>query len=177
MILQNISGTKREIKNRTDLMNRLEQLMSKYSELSFTFTNRMPDFQGACIFNNEVYINSNRTYRQNLQDTAEEIGHWKTTAGNIMETKTLYDQRQELEARQLGYMMIVGLDGLINCFDKGITTPWDIADYFECNIDYVWSALNTYKVKYGENFDYKGYNFDLRRGFNMAKIKIASRVK
>lgn len=158
-------------------MNRLEKLMSKYPELSFTFTSRMPDFQGASIFNNEVYINSNRSYQQNLQDLAEEIGHWQTTAGDITETNTLYDQRQETEARQAGYMMIVGLDGLIECFNKGITTPWDLSDYFECSIDYIWSALNTYKVKYGENFDYKGYNFDLRRGFNMAKIREVSRTK
>jgi len=158
-------------------MNRLEQLMSQYPELSYTFTSRMPDFQGASIFNNEVYINSNRSYTQNLQDLAEEIGHWKTTAGDIHEMATLADQGQELEARQVGYMMIVGLDGLIDCFKKNITTPWDLADYFECNISYIWSALNTYKVKYGENFDYKGYNFDLRRGFNMAKIREMSNIK
>lgn len=156
-------------------MNRIEQLMSEYPELSFTFTSRMPDFQGASIFNNEVYINSNRDYRQNLQDLAEEIGHWETTAGDIHTESTFYDQKQELDARRFGYMAIVSLDGLIDCFKKGITTPWDIADYFECDVDYVWNALDTYKIKYGENFDYKGYNFDLRRGFNMARIRVKSR--
>jgi len=156
-------------------LNKLEKLMSNYPELSFTFTNRMPLFQGAYIFNNEVYINSNRDYRQNLQDLAEEIGHWKTTSGDIRKESTLYDQKQEHEARQFGYMMIVSLDGLIDCFKKGIATPWDIADYFECDIDYIWNALDTYKIKYGENFDYKGYNFDLRRGFNMARIRVKSR--
>lgn len=158
-------------------MNRIEQLMSEYPELSFNFTSRMPDFQGASIFNNEVYINSNRDYRQNLQDLAEEIGHWETTAGDIHTESTFYDQKQELDARRFGYMAIVSLDGLIDCFKKGITTPWDIADYFECDVDYVWNALDTYKIKYGENFDYKGYNFDLRRGFNMARIRQTSKAK
>lgn len=157
-------------------MNKLEQLMSKYPELSFTFTSSMPDFQGACIFNKEVYINSNRSYKQNLQDLAEEIGHWETTVGDIHEMATLNDYQQELSARQFGYMTIVSLDGLIDCFRNEITTPWDIADYFECDVQYIWNALNTYKIKYGENFDYKGYNFDLRQGFNMARIKIISNI-
>ncbi len=153
-------------------MNRIERLISDNPELSFTFTNQMPDCQGASIYDDEVYINSNMSYQQNLQDLAEEIGHWKTTAGDIHKMKNLNDHRQELEARRLGYMMIVDLDGLIDCFKKGITTPWDLADYFECTEEYIWNALDTYKIKYGENFNYKGYNFDLRCGFNMTRIKV-----
>lgn len=152
-------------------MNRLEYLMSKYSELKFVYTGRMADFQGATIYNDHVYINENRSYQQNLQDVAEEIGHYETTVGDISGQDGLNERRQELQARRYGYMLLVDLDSLIACYKNEIKTPWELADFFECNVSYIWKAIDAYRLKYGESFDYKGYRFSLNGGFNMEKIK------
>lgn len=156
-------------------MNRLEQLMSQYPEINFQFTNKLPDKLGALTWNNNVYINKNRSYMQNLADVTEEIGHYKTTVGNIVEQKSQLDRNQELQARKVGYMILVTLDGLIDCYEKDITTPWDIAEYYDCNVDYLWRALSTYKSKYGERFIYNNYQFDLSNGLNIYKIKEPSK--
>ncbi|WP_172968725.1 ImmA/IrrE family metallo-endopeptidase [Companilactobacillus mishanensis] len=117
--------------------------------------------------NDQVFINANRSYEQNLQDVAEEIGHFKTTVGNIVEQKSELDKKQELEARRFGHMTIVNLDGLIECYKVGILTSWDLSDFFEVRPKYIWQALETYKSKYGEVFIHNGYVFDLRNGLNI----------
>lgn len=152
-------------------MNRLEYLMSKYPQLKFVYSTIMPEFQGATIYKNRVYINENRSYRQNLQDVAEEIGHYETTVGDISRPRCASDRQQEVQARRYGYMLLVDLDSLIACYKNEIKTPWELADFFECNVSYIWKAIDAYRLKYGESFDYKGYRFSLNGGFNMEKIK------
>lgn len=151
-------------------MNKLEELMNNYPQLSFTFTSRMPDFQGAMIINNQVFINQNRSYTKNLEDVAEEIGHYETTAGNIIEQNSYYSKKQETEARRYGHMILVNLDGLIECYKAGMRHMWELADFFECDTDYILRALDTFRVKKGNNFSYHGYWFDLSSGLNIEPI-------
>lgn len=155
-------------------MNRLEKIMSEYPDLHFVFTGMLPDVQGAMIMNHTVYVNKNRSYQQNLSDVTEEIGHYKTTVGNIWEQKTRLDYAQERQARRVGSMLLVTLDGLIECYENRIETKWEIAEYFECDPKEICKSINIYKAKYGEQFTYHGYQFDLTSGLNIHKAGIVS---
>ena len=144
--------------------------MSRFPELNFTFTRDMPDPQGAFIFKKNVYVNSNKSYRQILQNVAEEIGHYVTSFGNIYLQKNTLERKQELRAREYGYKMLISLDGLIDCYEHDITNPWEVADYFEVDEDYLWGVIETLKAKRGNRFDYNGYTFDLTNGLNICKL-------
>lgn len=152
-------------------MNRLETTINKYeSNIDFIYDNHMPIGLDALTIGNKVLLTTRCGFIDTLQNVAEEIGHVKTTAGNITKYKTSFDLRQERQARQYGYCLIVNLDGIIACYQAGIRTPWDMADFFEVSQSYMWKAIDTYRIKLGIDFTYKGYEFNLNNGLTMSKL-------
>lgn len=137
--------------------------------IKFIFDN-MPKGLGGLTIGNVIRLSNNQTYPEMVNQIGEEIGHYETTVGDITKQNSISDRRQELQARKRGYIMIVDLDGLIACYKAGIYTPWEIADFFECTTEYVWKAIDTYRITKGCEFDYKGYRFNLYHGFDMKKI-------
>lgn len=151
-------------------MNRLEQLMGvNDNRINFIFDN-MPKGLGGLTVGNEIRLSINQTYPEMVNQIGEEIGHYETTVGDITDQRILSNRRQELQARKRGYVMIVDLDGLIACYRADITTPWEMAEFFECTVKYIWKAIDTYRITRGCVFDYKGYRFNLYHGFDMKKI-------
>ncbi len=51
---------------------------------------------------------------------AEELGHYHTTAGNILDQKQLHNRKQERLARAWSYKRLVPLDKLVEAYKQGI---------------------------------------------------------
>ncbi len=152
-------------------MNRLERTINKYeSNINFVYKTDMPQGLDALTVGNNVLLTTRCGFIDTLQNVGEEIGHVQTTVGNISKYKTTDDLNQERKARQYGYRLIVNLDSLIACYKAGIRTPWDMADFFEVSQPYMWKAIDTYRVKLGIYFTYKGYKFNLNNGLSMTKL-------
>lgn len=152
-------------------MNRLERVINKYeSNINFIYKNDMPNCLGALTIGNTVFINNHYDRINQLQNVVEEIGHVKTTAGNITGYKTISDIRQEKQARIYGSHLIIDLDSIIACYKADIRTPWEMSDFFEVSESYMWKAIDTYRIKRGIDFTYKGYKFNLNNGLTMSKI-------
>lgn len=151
-------------------MDRFEILESQYPELTIHIDNDMPEGSGGFIYNYDIFLNGNEDLKtKRLETLAEEIGHYETTAGNIVHQCTAAERHDEHTARVWGWTHLISLDGLIYCYENGITTAPDMADFFEVSIEYLWEAIDCYRDKRGEYFTYYEYHFDLSHGLNISK--------
>ncbi|TDX47420.1 hypothetical protein DFO72_101517 [Cytobacillus oceanisediminis] len=140
-------------------MNKLEKLMDKYNHLNFTFTNDMPNkLRGLCI-GNDIYINNqtNKTISEKIVTISEEIAHFETTIGNIIDQQSLMNRKQEHLARKLGGERLFTLDDLIRCWQNGIRAPWDIAEELDITVESVLATIENYRNSLGVRFRYKDY--------------------
>lgn len=102
------------------------------------------------INGNVIGINRKiRTYRKRACVLAEELGHYHTTVGNIINQSTVENRRQELHARIWAYNKMIGLSGIINAYKHGCYSLHDTADYLDVTEEFLYEALQYYKGKYG----------------------------
>ena len=64
---------------------------------------------------------------------AEEIGHYRTSSGNILDQNKEESRKQEYRARLYGYNLKIGLTG----------------EYLDATEEYLKEAIDCYKSKYG----------------------------
>lgn len=80
----------------------------------------------------------------------EELGHYFTSAGNILDQTDTVNRRQEYRARLYGYNLKIGLTGIISAHTAGCRNLYEMADYLDVTEEYLKEALDCYQSKYGE---------------------------
>lgn len=141
--------------------------LAEENNLTIVYESRMPKGESGLIYNDKIFLKSTLTDYEKREVLAEEIGHYKTTVGNIIDQSDPRNRKQELQARDYGCKLLINLDGLIACYKSGIDTPYEVADFFEVTEPYLWRAIDMYRRKLGINFIYNGYEFDLSHGLNI----------
>jgi len=81
---------------------------------------------------------------------AEELGHYFTSAGNILDQTDIVNRKQEYRARLYGYNLQIGLRGIISAHTAGCRNLYEMADYLDITEEYLKEALDCYQSKYGE---------------------------
>ena len=72
---------------------------------------------------------------------AEEIGHYRTSSGNILD-------QNKVESRKQEYLKI-GLTGLISAYEAGCGNLYEMAEYLNATEEYLKEAIQCYHSKYG----------------------------
>lgn len=80
---------------------------------------------------------------------AEELGHYYTSYGNIIDQTDTSNRKQEYRARLKGYEIKIGLSGIIECYKYGCNSLHDMAEFLDSTEEYLQSAIDCYKNKYG----------------------------
>ena len=80
---------------------------------------------------------------------AEELGHYYTSTGNILDQSSVLNRKQELHARAWAHDKMIGIVGIISAYKHGCRTKYDIAEYLEVTEEFLLEALEHYKSKYG----------------------------
>lgn len=80
---------------------------------------------------------------------AEELGHYHTTAGDILNQSNVNNRKQELRARLWAYNKKIGLSGLISAYKHGCRNGFEIAEYLDVTEKYLMDAIKAYRNKYG----------------------------
>lgn len=80
---------------------------------------------------------------------AEELGHYYTTTGNILDQSVVMNRKQEHRARLWAYDKMIGLNGLISAAKAGCQSQYEIAEYLEITEEFLSEALAVYRQKYG----------------------------
>ncbi|MDD6571118.1 MAG: hypothetical protein PUF12_01895 [Thermoflexaceae bacterium] len=110
-----------------------------------------------------LYVDKNIAIEKRLNQKekscilAEEIGHFYTSSGNIIDQTDVSNRKQEYRARLKGYEIKIGLSGIIECYKRGCRSIHDMAEFLDATEDYIQNALNCYKNKYGICTQYYGY--------------------
>lgn len=80
---------------------------------------------------------------------AEEIGHYATSTGNILDQAKADNRKQEYRARLYGYNLKIGLTGLIRAYASGCRNFYEMAEYLDATEEYLKETIDCYKSKYG----------------------------
>lgn len=94
------------------------------------------------------------TLKQKADVLAEEMGHYFTSTGRIVEQNTVEDVKQERKARLWGYDKRIGLFGLIEAFNAHCETMHDVAEYLDVSEESLSAAIEYYRQIYGTKVMY-----------------------
>lgn len=81
---------------------------------------------------------------------AEELGHYYTSVGRIVEQDSVNALKQERTARLWAYNKRIGLTGILKAFQNHCTSRYEIAEYLGVSEDTLAEALEYYRQIYGE---------------------------
>lgn len=154
-------------------MGRYEALICKYNHLTIIETDMLPSFQSGMCYNNEIYINSNRSNAVKLETLAEELAHHKLTYGNITDQSKFNNRKFERYARRYAKEQLIPLKGIVDSFKHGCHNLYTMANFFEVSEGYVQDCIVHYKRKYGLSTLYGDYliHFEPLRVFEYKNIK------
>lgn len=79
---------------------------------------------------------------------AEELGHFYTSSGNIINNSILC-KKSENTARRWAYKRLITLNDFIDAFNYGINTLDDLANYLDVTLPFLKETINFYNRKYG----------------------------
>lgn len=88
---------------------------------------------------------------------AEELGHYHTTYGNILDLSDTSNRKQELRARAWAYDKLIGLSGIISCFEVGCRSLHEMAEHLEVTEEFLKETIERYRQKYGTYTTIKNY--------------------
>ena len=109
------------------------------------------------IIGNFVLINTNMNQSQKACVLAEELGHYHTTVGDILDQTDISNRKQERTARLWAYDKPLGLSGLVTCFAERCRTEYDMAECLGVTEEFFHDALKCYRQKYGISVSYDCY--------------------
>ena len=75
---------------------------------------------------------------------AEELGHYYTTVGNILDQSETENRKQELKARMWAYDKQIGLSGIIDAYENKCETLHDMAEYLDVTEEFLVETLEAY---------------------------------
>lgn len=122
--------------------------MTKYEELMTTYGHLLieerPMINKGLYADGCIWIREDLTTNEKYCILAEEIGHYKKTAGDILDQEILWNRKQELIARRWAYETIAPKDMIDAAVQAGYTEIWDIADHLGLDEKFLKDALQYY---------------------------------
>ncbi len=79
---------------------------------------------------------------------AEELGHYESSVGNIIDMSNPQNRKQERQARFWAYNKQIGLCGLIQAYEHGCSAKHEIAEYLNVTEEFLQDAVDCYSDKY-----------------------------
>lgn len=80
---------------------------------------------------------------------AEELGHYYTSFGDILDQTDAMNRKQEYRARLYGYNLKIGLMGIVQAYETGARNLFEMAEFLDVTEKYLAEAVDCYKSKYG----------------------------
>lgn len=88
---------------------------------------------------------------------AEEMGHYFTNTGNILDQSDVGNRRQELRARRWAHRRLIEFDELILAKFAGVRNRYELAMYLGVTEAFLEEALDHFEQKHGLYIDHNGY--------------------
>lgn len=101
------------------------------------------------IKGNKIAIKNTLTTTEKKCVLAEELGHYYTTVGNILNQDNIQNRKQEQRARLWAYNKLIGLNGIINSYKHGCRSFMEMSEYLDVSQEFLMEAIEKYRSKYG----------------------------
>jgi len=119
--------------------------------------NRIGKLKGLCV-NNIITINSNiKTCSEKVCILAEELGHYYTAYGNILDQSKVENRKQERRARAWAYKRLVSISKIIDASKQGIRNKHELAEFLGVSERILEEAIQYYKDKHGLYYEVDKY--------------------
>ena len=86
---------------------------------------------------------------KHIENGDEELGHFYTSTGNILDMSDTANRKQEQRARLWAYNKQVGISGIIDCYKAHCRTLHDMAEHLNVTEKFLKDAIDCYRHKYG----------------------------
>ncbi|MEE1085779.1 MAG: ImmA/IrrE family metallo-endopeptidase [Schaedlerella sp.] len=131
-------------------MNIYEQLVDEYSDKVYVVEKIFKSKAKGLCKGSKIGISKDiATSNEKSCILAEELGHYYTSVGNILDLSFSQNRKQERQARLWAYNKRIGLCGLIRAYERGCSNSHEIAEYLDVTEEFLCEALECYKNKYG----------------------------
>ena len=96
-----------------------------------------------------IAINKDLTEKEKKCIRAEELGHYYTASGDILDQSSTANRKQESRGRIMAYNRLIGLMGIIDSYNNHCQSLTETAEYLDVTEEFLLDALLYYKRKYG----------------------------
>lgn len=134
-----------------------EALLKEYDATELIIKEKDLHGSNGRIRGNRIAIKKDISLRQKACVLAEELGHYHTTVGDILDQTDVSNRKQERTARLWAYNKQIGLSGLIHCFEARCQNTHEMADHLDVTEAFLQDALECYRQKYGICTSYQQY--------------------
>lgn len=101
------------------------------------------------IKGNRIAIRKDMTEAEKACVLAEELGHYYTAVGNILDQSSVENRKQEMQGRILAYNKQVGLRGIVDAYLHHCQNLSEAAEYLGVTEEFLSDSITYYKNKYG----------------------------
>ena len=120
----------------------------------------------------KIAINKNiHTAMEKSCVLAEELGHYHTSSGDIINLTDIANRKQEYRARLWAYDKQVGLLGIIRAYENHCKDFHEMAEYLDVTKNFLNEALECYRSKYGSYKRIDNYLICFDPYFYVAELK------
>ncbi len=125
--------------------------------VSVDYVNFRSDRLLGLYIDGSIAIKNGMTSIKTADILAEELGHYHTTVGNILNQNSANAQKQERVARLWAYNKRIGLSGIIEAYKHQCQSRYEVAEFLEVSEDTLADALECYRQIYGTEVKIDNY--------------------
>lgn len=131
-------------------MDNYEMLLDQAESSGLSVQEKPLQYNDGRIRGNRILIRSTiETRCQKAAVLCEEIGHYETAVGNILDQSVAANRKQELRGRIWAYNRLIGLTGIIRAYKMGCRNRYEVAECLDVPEETLQEALNYYHARYG----------------------------
>lgn len=119
------------------------------------FEFELPERIKGLYYENSIVINKKlKTNKERKCVLGEELGHYFTSVGDILNLKIESNRKQEIRAKNWAIQKLVPFDELVLAFQEGYTNVYELSEYFDVTEDFMKESILFYQRKYKRFDDY-----------------------
>lgn len=150
-----------------------EDLLNEYAGEDLIIKEKPLQSSNGRIFNNRIAIKQSLSSVEKACTLAEELGHYFTTTGDIIDQTDVSNRKQEHRARMWAYAKILPLQFFVLAFKHGCRSIHETAEFLDVSEEFLIDCINAYYSKYGAFIEYGEYLFMFSEtGLNISKTII-----
>lgn len=134
-----------------------EYLLKEYADEDLIIKEKPLQSSNGRIYNNRIAIRHDMSTVDKTCTLAEELGHYYTTTGDILDQENISNRKQEHRARMWAYDKLLPLQLFILAFKHGCHGIHETAEFLEVSEEFLRECVNAYYNKYGPYLEFNGY--------------------